>query len=149
MSGSVKYPLSIACIFIWIGFVCAISFMEAWLKFKAPGITLPLGLGIGRLVFMALNKVELAFATITAFVAFTTTNQFTKKAKISLTAAILIVLFQTFWLLPALDERAFQIINKQSVPPSAHHIWYVGLEIVKVACLAATGISLLRRRYSK
>ena len=62
----VKMPIAVAVIatFLWIGFVCAISFMEAWLKFRAPGITLPLGLGIGRLVFNALNKVEWIFALV-------------------------------------------------------------------------------------
>lgn len=39
--------------------VLAISFLEAPLKFRAPGITVPLGLGIGRLVFQAFNAVEL------------------------------------------------------------------------------------------
>ena len=53
----VKMPIALICTFLWIGFVCAISFMEAWLKFRAPGISVPLGLGIGRLVFNALNKV--------------------------------------------------------------------------------------------
>jgi hypothetical protein len=43
---------------LWFGLVAAISFIEAPLKFQAPGITIPLGLGIGRLVFMALNIVE-------------------------------------------------------------------------------------------
>ena len=38
-----------------IGAIAAISFLEAPLKFQAPGITIPLGLGIGRLVFTALN----------------------------------------------------------------------------------------------
>ena len=50
--------IAIISIFIWLGFVGAISFMEAWIKFQAPGVTLPVGLGIGRLVFAALNKVE-------------------------------------------------------------------------------------------
>ena len=39
-----------------------VSFLETPLKFRAPGITLPLGLGIGRLVFRALNTVELVLA---------------------------------------------------------------------------------------
>ena len=56
-------PIALTASFLWIGFVCAISFMEAWLKFRAPGVTIPLGLGIGRLVFNALNKVEWIFAT--------------------------------------------------------------------------------------
>ena len=47
--------LGVAAIFVWLGMVFAISFLEAPLKFRAPGITIPLGLGIGRLVFRALN----------------------------------------------------------------------------------------------
>ncbi|MBO1900777.1 hypothetical protein J4H92_02305 [Leucobacter weissii] len=43
---------------LWLGMVAAISFVEAPLKFQAPGITIPLGLGIGRLVFAALNLAE-------------------------------------------------------------------------------------------
>ena len=44
---------------LWLGFVCAISFVEAPLKFKAPGVELKHALSIGRLVFHALNRVEL------------------------------------------------------------------------------------------
>ncbi|QIK64730.1 hypothetical protein G7068_05725 [Leucobacter viscericola] len=43
---------------LWFGMIAAISFIEAPLKFQAPGITIPLGLGIGRLVFATLNIVE-------------------------------------------------------------------------------------------
>ena len=43
---------------IWVGLIIGISFIEAPLKFQAPDITIPLGLGIGRLVFGALNIVE-------------------------------------------------------------------------------------------
>ena len=48
--------------FLWLGMVLAISFLEAPLKFRAPGVTIPLGLGIGRLVFRALNAVEAVLA---------------------------------------------------------------------------------------
>jgi len=54
--------VQLAVPFIWLGMVLAISFLETPLKFRAPGITLPLGLGIGRLVFRALNAAELALA---------------------------------------------------------------------------------------
>lgn len=56
MSNTVKQPVALACLLTWIGFVCAISFLEAWLQFQTPGVTLPIGLGIGKLVFGALNK---------------------------------------------------------------------------------------------
>ena len=60
----VHLPIALIASTLWIGFVSAISFMEAWLKFRAPGITIPLGLGIGRLVFNALNKIEWVLATL-------------------------------------------------------------------------------------
>ena len=51
-----------AAAFVWLGMVLAISFLETPLKFRAPGITVPLGLSIGRLVFRALNTVEIVLA---------------------------------------------------------------------------------------
>lgn len=54
--------------FVWLGMVVAISFLEAPLKFRAPGITLLLGLGIGRLVFRALNAAEIVLAVPLAVV---------------------------------------------------------------------------------
>jgi hypothetical protein len=47
------WAVAVAGVFIWLGMVLAISFMETPLKFRAPRITLQLGLGIGRLVFTA------------------------------------------------------------------------------------------------
>ena len=38
---------AIALPFLWAGLVLGLSFIETPLKFTAPGITLPLGLGIG------------------------------------------------------------------------------------------------------
>lgn len=46
--------------------VGAISFVEAPLKFRAPNITLALGLGIGKLVFQMLNRIEIVFAVLNA-----------------------------------------------------------------------------------
>jgi hypothetical protein len=46
--------------------VLAISFLEAPLKFRAPDVTLRVGLGIGRLVFRARNTAEALFAAVLA-----------------------------------------------------------------------------------
>lgn len=47
---------------VWLGLLIGISLIEAPLKFTAPGITIPLGLGIGRRVFFAMNLVEVVLA---------------------------------------------------------------------------------------
>ncbi|WP_318279183.1 hypothetical protein [Agrococcus baldri] len=49
---------------VWLGLIIGISLIEAPLKFQAPGITIPLGLGIGRLVFGAMNLVEAVLAAL-------------------------------------------------------------------------------------
>jgi hypothetical protein len=60
---SAPSAVAAAVIFVWVGLVLAISFLEAPLKFRAPGVTIPIGLGIGRLVFRALNTVEVVLAS--------------------------------------------------------------------------------------
>ncbi len=140
----VKYPLALISTFLWIGFVCAISFMEAWLKFRAPGITIQLGLGIGRIVFATLNKVEwvLAIAIILSYIM--AERQDFHWSYVFYIIPILILGFQTAYLLPALDARAEMIIKGSFVEASPLHFIYVGIEAVKVISLIIFGIRLIK-----
>lgn len=140
---AVKYPIALAATFLWIGFVCAISFLEAWLKFRAPGVTIPLGLGIGRLVFSALNKVEwvLAAAMVISLVS---GNGLFKWQTLLYLIPVCILAVQTWWVLPALDARAELYIQGQHVARSNLHFWYVGLEFVKICCLGIFGVLLFK-----
>lgn len=144
MKLKVEQPVALICIFTWIGFVCSISFLEAWLKFRAPGVTLPIGLGIGRLVFAALNKVEWVFAL--AIIVSTYTKPaitiFNQKALLFL--ALFFLITQTLWLLPALDARAQLYINGENVAPSNLHIYYVIAEFLKITTLFLFGIKLFK-----
>lgn len=138
----VKSPLIVMCTFLWLGFVCAISFMEAWLKFRAPGVTVPLGLGIGRLVFGALNKVEwvLAIAMIISMISNKILNlDFTM---VLFYIPLLMLLIQTVWLLPALDIRAEQYITGKTRAAGSYHIYYIVTEVLKTASLFAFGLKL-------
>lgn len=140
----VKMPIALICTFLWIGFVCAISFMEAWLKFRAPGITLPLGLGIGRIVFAALNKVEWVFAIIIIINILWNTSDNLNWQNILFLIPFILLILQAFWLLPALDTRAELHIQGQLVPSSNLHFYYVIMEVVKVVCLSIFGITLFK-----
>ncbi|MFV0607152.1 MAG: hypothetical protein ACK5NK_15075 [Niabella sp.] len=141
---TVKMPIALIAIFLWIGFVCAISFMEAWIKFRAPAVTLPIGLGIGRLVFNALNKVEWIFAIAIMGSILFYKMQFFTRANLLYFVPLLILIIQTVWVLPALDARAALYIQQKEVAPSNLHFYFVGMEVVKVFCLTIFGISLLK-----
>lgn len=137
--------LALPSIFLWIGFVCAISFMEAWVKFRAPGVTLPLGLGIGSLVFKALNKAEWVFAILMAVDLFLLHRGMgINLPRVLFLIALLILIIQTLWLLPALDARIPLYQQGLEAPSSPLHFYYVGTEVVKVICLFITGIHFLR-----
>ena len=148
MSSKVQSPVSVASVFLWIGFVCAISFMEAWLKFRAPGITLPLGLGIGRLVFGALNKVEWVFALSLLF-PLLSGRRFMKASTLLYLLAIIILIVQSLWMLPTLDARAEMYMQGITPPPSNIHCSYVGAEFVKVASLFIYAITLFKQNHSR
>lgn len=147
---SIKNPTAIALTFLWLGFVFAISFLEAWLKFQAPGITLELGLGIGKLVFNALNKIEWVLAIIIVLSMIASRQNPIKGKNLLVVITIVILLLQSFWLLPELFVRANLHIQEQSVLSSSFaHYTYITLEVTKVVLLSIFGISLLRKKTTK
>jgi hypothetical protein len=129
--------LAAALAFTWFGMVIAISFVETPLKFRAPGITVPLGLGIGRLVFKALNIAESALAVL-LLVALATGHGDGRGWIPALVATVCLVT-QMAVLRPALDRRAAAIIAGGEVAPSRLHLGYVALEVAKVLALVTAG----------
>jgi len=142
---TVKYPIAVICTFLWTGFICAISFMEAWLKFQAPGITVPLGLGIGKLVFATLNKIEWILAAGIAANLLLEKRPVFAWPVLLYVFTVLLLIIQTAWLLPALDVRAVNVIQGKAVKESGLHFYYIVLEGLKVVFLMLFGTLLFKR----
>ncbi|WP_373194339.1 hypothetical protein [Mycobacterium marinum] len=118
--------------------VLAISFLEAPLKFRAPHVTLQIGLGIGRLVFRALNIVEVVFALVLAAIAVSGPAPLRIIVAFGVVVAALAV--QLLAVRPRLSD---QVLAGLDAPRSRAHYVYVGLEVVKVVALIVAGILLL------
>jgi hypothetical protein len=116
--------------------VLAISFLEAPAKFRAPGVTVQLGLGIGRVVFRVLNRVELVLLvlTIIAVAIAPRTALFWCTGGIAALLAVQLGIVR-----PALNRRSDRVLAGEEMPRSTTHLVYVALEVVKVALLIATG----------
>jgi hypothetical protein len=127
--------------FVWLGMVLAISFLEAPLKFRAPDVTLPIGLGIGRLVFRALNVCEAVLAA--AMLVSVVISPPTTAAGIAAGVAVIVLLTQVLAVRPALTRRSEATLAGAEVPRSRAHWIYVGLEIVKVIALLVAGVLLI------
>lgn len=133
--------IAVALTFVWLGMVLAISFLEAPLKFRAPDVTRQIGLGIGRLVFRALNSVEVVFAVILVAVILA------KPPPTGVIAAVLTALAtlaaQLLVVRPFLNWRSAKVLAGLDAPRSRGHYAYVGLEAVKVTALVVAGVLLL------
>ena len=129
--------LAAAVAFTWFGMVLAISFLEAPLKFRAPGITVPLGLGIGRLVFTALNTAESALAVL--FLAALATAHADGHQWVPAVIATACLVTQLTVLRPPLNRRAAAVIAGDEVAPSRLHLGYIVLEVIKAVALVAAG----------
>lgn len=132
----------IACTFIWAGMILGISFLEAPLKFRAPHITTELGLGIGKVVFTALNRVEIVLTLI--LVAGLIITKPPPKMYWLFALPMGILLIQSLWLLPVLTQRIDKILAGQSLPGSYHHLVFIVLEVSKVIGLIVAGVHLVK-----
>ncbi len=133
--------IAAAVTFVWLGMVLAISFLEAPLKFRAPNVTLQIGLGIGRLVFRALNTVEGCFALL--IVAIMVAVPTTARIAVALSVAVAALAIQLIAVRPRLTRRSDEVLAGAEGPRSRAHYAYIGLEAVKVVALVVAGILLL------
>jgi hypothetical protein len=139
---STSTSVLVAVDFVWLGMVLAISFLEAPLKFGAPGVTVPVGLGIGRVVFRALNTVEAVLAAV--MVVCLVIDRPGIAARVALIVAIVVLLVQLVAVRPRLARRTAAVLAGHDAPRSHAHHAYVALETVKVIALLVGGVLLLR-----
>ncbi|MGH3401428.1 MAG: hypothetical protein ACRDRJ_02750 [Streptosporangiaceae bacterium] len=140
MSATPAAAAATAITFVWLGMVLAISFLEAPLKFRAPGVTLQVGLGIGRLVFRALNAAEAIWAVAAAALAAASPPA---GAIAAIAAAIVTLMAQLLLARPRLARRSDAVLAGQDAPRSHAHYAYLALEGAKVIALLVGGILLL------
>lgn len=104
-----------------------------------------MGLGIGRVVFRALNRIEAALALVAlAAIGFGTVPA---AAVVLAGVAVAVLVGQITLIRPRLNRRSDAVLAGRE--PAAHrstvHFYYVGLEIAKVAALFALGCATLAR----
>jgi hypothetical protein len=145
---STGHAVAVAVLFTWLGMVLAISFIEAPLKFRAPGVSLQVGLGIGRLVFRALNSVEAALAAIVLIAV--GADPPSPPVIGAVGVAVVALAAQLLVVRPRLAHRSDVVLAAPAVSApgsgsrrSRAHYGYVGLELVKVIALVVAGAALL------
>lgn len=127
-----------------LGAIIAISFLEAPLKFLAPGVTIPIGLGIGRLVFTALN--------VLAGVVLVVLTAVSARAKAGRTTLVILGVIWVVFLLeiavirPVLNRRSDLVIAGAEAPGTnwAHYA-YIAADVAIIGLLIALVVVTVRR----
>lgn len=135
---------------LWLGMVAAISFLEAPLKFQAEGITIPLGLGIGRLVFAALNVAEgmLLFAlTIVSFWPVAHRIEGRRLAAWSGLAAVFVL--KVVFVRPPLNARTDLVLQGADPGESVWHYVYIACDVASMALLVVVAVMAARALLAK
>jgi len=135
---------------LWFGLVAAISFIEAPLKFQAPGITIPLGLGIGRLVFATLNVVEGIILVALGILSFWPAAVRIRRGRLGTWIALAAVfLCKVAVVRPPLNARTDLVLHGAEPGQSPWHYAYIACDLATLALLAASAVlaarALLRR----
>lgn len=130
-----------ATAFTWLGMILSISFLEAPLKFGAPGVTVPIGLAIGRRVFRALNVVEALLAL--CVVGGITSGQHTVPVLTTAALVLAVLILQLVVVRPSLNRRTARVLGGEQMPRSRVHLAYVVAEGTKALALLGLGIVLL------
>lgn len=139
MSGPAAVAAAVT--FTWVGLIVGISFIEAPLKFRAPGVTIPIGLGIGRLVFRAVNGVETVLAIVVVGALYFGLGDTT--AAVALSVAVAALAVQLLAVRPLLTRRSDVILAGGDAPRSGAHHLYVALESIKLTALVVGGVVAL------
>lgn len=132
----------------WLGLIAAISLIEAPLKFQAPGITIPLGLGIGRLVFGAMNIFECVLAIVLLVAVFRAGVP--KPVKNLLLTAVAILVVKVALIRPFLNKRTDEVLAGVSDGGSMLHYFYIAADgaliVLLIALIIQTSKAWLRPR---
>ena len=129
---------------LWMGMIIGLSFIETPLKFLAPGITTPLGLGIGRLVFTALSIAGWVLWVVIVLLALARPRE-SRRGWLLVAAMGVVAAVQSFVIRPALAARSDVIIAGGDPGESWLHYGYIAAELVLLFTLLFYLIHAARR----
>jgi hypothetical protein len=138
-----RLVLELVAAMLWIGLLLGVSFLATPAKFLAPSLSLAVALDVGRQTFGVFNKVEWALAILLLALVLAGRGTWLSIAGAVVLAVMVVV--ETLWLLPVLDQRVGLIIAGQQPPESSLHVVYIVLQIVKLAVLCGLAAAAARR----
>lgn len=135
MKTSTKNPFVLMLFSLLMGVFVTVSFLETPLKFQVPGITLPVALELGKLMFGISTQIQCVFLLLIVGIMVFNRKSFKKIDFIVIGALFFLIIIQKFWMLPVLDARADLLSLGKPVSPSELHNYFIYSEVAKTILL--------------
>jgi hypothetical protein len=128
---------ALAC--LWMGLLLGVSFLATLAKFKAPTLTRPVALDVGRHTFLWLARAEWAVAACVALALLG--SGFPPLATAAFAGLAVVSAASAFWIAPRLYARADAIIAGRTPAPSSIHGVAVLVEMLKLVLLFVMAVA--------
>ncbi|CAD0225771.1 hypothetical protein KYG33_00835 [Chryseobacterium sp. D764] len=135
MKLNAKNPLVLMMLCLMAGVFITVSFLETPMKFQVPGMTLPVALELGMMMFGISTKIQCVFLILIVAGMFVSRKKYTKTDFIIIAVLLAILLLEKFWMLPALDNRAQLLSAGKPVLSSEMHNYFIYAESAKAIFL--------------
>lgn len=141
----IKPALLLMAISLWANLVLGVSLIAASAKFLAPSLSLAVALDVGKHTFHVLLGIEWTVAMIISALVLSVGYRNVSRVNLVLIGlAVLILVTDSFVLIPTLDLRVDTIMAGGSVPPSQLHIIYIVLDVLKIILLSTLAWRIIR-----
>ncbi|MDR3024943.1 hypothetical protein [Chryseobacterium sp.] len=141
MKLNAKNPIVLMMLCLMAGVFITVSFLETPIKFQVPGMTLPVALGLGMVMFGISTKIQCVFLILIIAGMLISRKKYTKTDFILIVFLLAILLLEKFWMLPILDDRAQLLSAGKPVLSSEMHNYFIYAESAK-AIILGIAISL-------
>ena len=142
----IKHPFIFALLFLWIGILISISFIETPLKFQVTGMTLPIALELGKITFGISTIIQFVLLGIILLLLFINRKEINYPMKICVIILTIILCLEKFWMLPVLDARADILMTGKGLPPTPLHDYFIYAESLKLLMLIVFCVTLITKK---
>ncbi|MGU3374772.1 hypothetical protein [Chryseobacterium sp. M5A1_1a] len=135
MKFTVKNPFVLILFCLMTGIFMTVSFLETPLKFQVPGMTLPIALGLGKMMFGISTAIQGIFLALILILMVISRRNYTKPDGMLFIILVIILVLEQFWMLPILDARVDLLSAGKSLPPTPLHDYFIYAETTKALTL--------------
>ncbi|GAL85158.1 hypothetical protein Fluta_3188 [Sporocytophaga myxococcoides] len=148
MIATVKYPIVLISVFLWLGFACALDFIEFSIEYKSISVSTSIEIFLSDLIYNTMTNFEWFFVLLIIGTTYFTSIEEIFPLYTLFIIPFIILSIQTSRLFPGMNNHSVFVIGKTSYSLYSSFCYQI-LEGIKVMCLLIFGLKLIKLTNNK